>query len=1726
MASEAMDRNLRCPFCPYDSGWMSKPISGFRTQEGERHIKFFCESCGLLHDRHALIRVPRVVPPLIPKLMAFRSVQGGNSSNRVNLLAFSASSDDVCDTIRSMASGRAAGPDGLTYEMFKVLLDKPEFVAIMTTGISVLFTPEGLNDARVMTAFKGALTNFLPKPDKSDQDLDLIQNLRPITLRVAFFKIFSVLLKRRFTAALERAGTIDDEQQGFRCKRSARRAAHALQNLLWDARREGKKVIIVSLDWQNFFGSISQEAFLLIADMVGFSKEDVDLLRAFYADTALRVRTDGGTSAHIFLSRGFFQGDVLSPDAANLMSVLLIRMLKYSGNFYEHSSAEQDKFLNSIVFADDATIVVSGATNHEVQLRAQQLLDIIARFADFTDTELNTSKSFVTGYNFALNKELQIQLKYLGSALPFHPSTHTFRCLGIHFNCRLEGHQGKQIVLSRTKEFVGLLRNHFHDADQIDMVMRVAVIPIFRFSAPLLGWTDREMNTLHNLWLRGLKAAYGLSPGSANALFSLPRSHGGLECPHPSVYLMKECANVLNQMLDIPDAYRKICIHRTKQEIKDLGVASIREAQEDLLLAHTPTTRYLSPFLQMLYLSRRAGLLLERKEFSIGCSTDRRSIISFSFPERKELMHVAVNDPRKKQLHAWRRAAQRLAAAGIWSEEDILYRRQRRVDWVKIAEALHTDAEANLFVEILCKMGVFYVQLPEDVEKHEVVSKSMNIDGTPFSFGAATVLVDRRTRRHKPEPEKHRLLHLRHIRYRGRVLEILHKIKKHNPDFRKRIISNSFLDHNGVVSTWKTTRWGRLHQTALTGRFTSRTNAVTGMVEKIPLIAIERRDGHEMINTGLAPLPRHGFRHIPRTQAHFTYPPRTDFQIVRENPPSSFTEGSYQVLLQKEQAEIRNVQIMSDTWDPDPPQFAASREGIMAAWAKPLSLAPLISLPAARFHLMRSSDPGGLNLKVEDIVKIAHDYESREANGIRSWSPVIYQVIQHLFKLTHCVGVSSIVADPSFEHWQDHLPHDLSHTTTDRILIDLCGHHVLPFDVKSQDAVAIWVSTLSPNSVILVNMTTKWKVLSEELRHAKFHRVWRTLDLHVSIEKGSWRTGELRTMTHEGLIVWVADKLWNEEFLMDGDLKSHYDRWPNLPRVGLLQDLLAPDHSRLQLYNSFQQMNDIRWCGNLWKIGTDGSVRREKGTMGAGVIICPPDIRAMAICPGRCPCRQGHSDGRPASLGTIILRRNDANKRAAEGFVDRFAFRVDGELATARAEMAAILASLQAVSRTTSVAIGTDAESVLDILNHFRGKDSPPFLESMPNADLLGPILDIINDRMGNDAQTIFYKVRAHRGLALNEAADQQAELGHSSHRWIGEIREEEANGGFRFTKLDSKGNMSEKREDRDIPWSKSLQRRLVLTEAQSIINNLRQNSNKTADFMLRSGEGREFLGSALRVANGYSTSIMLKAISNTLPTKQNLHRWYPTEHVTDICDLCGQGPETVAHMSLVCSRLRDSTTAAHDKVRRRISHALEKGLARSHSRWSLHWEKKAGLAFPQLDSERTGIDWNSLTDVWVNLSTPDCSLDKLRPDGIHIQYDQSDQILQSVIFEFTRTNDRVADFTGDKKAQKYLRYEPLRIAIERITGAPCHISIFVMGICSSFVVKEWNEALSPYGLSDIQITAIFQAASHGALEALADQWRIRNVALALVQRSKFSSNATNSGHNTTEDSSIILATI
>ena len=121
------------------------------------------------------------------------------------------------------------------------------------------------------------------------------------------------------------------------------------------------------------------------------------------------------------------------------------------------------------------------------------------------------------------------------------------------------------------------------------------------------------------------------------------------------------------------------------------------------------------------------------------------------------------------------------------------------------------------------------------------------------------------------------------------------------------------------------------------------------------------------------------------------------------------------------------------------------------------------------------------------------------------------------------------------------------------------------------------------------------------------------------------------------------------------------------------------------------------------------------------------------------------------------------------------------------------------------------------------------------------------------------------------------------------------------FTKLDQKGTESTYKADYRLPWTRALQRRMIRAEEIEDVNTARQGGTRTANFLLRYGEGREFLGKALTTCTGHAASLMLKAISNTLPTRQILLRWFPKEHPNATCALCGIEDETIAHFTLNC---------------------------------------------------------------------------------------------------------------------------------------------------------------------------------------------------------------------------------
>ena len=67
---------------------------------------------------------------------------------------------------------------------------------------------------------------------------------------------------------------------------------------------------------------------------------------------------------------------------------------------------------------------------------------------------------------------------------------------------------------------------------------------------------------------------------------------------------------------------------------------------------------------------------------------------------------------------------------------------------------------------------------------------------------------------------------------------------------------------------------------------------------------------------------------------------------------------------------------------------------------------------------------------------------------------------------------------------------------------------------------------------------------------------------------------------------------------------------------------------------------------------------------------------AWEVCPASCKCGKGVGPGAQVSLDIIFMYCEVAAERARNGFSDRFAFRLDSDLAALRAEMAGVLAAL------------------------------------------------------------------------------------------------------------------------------------------------------------------------------------------------------------------------------------------------------------------------------------------------------------------------------------------------------------------------------------------------------------------------------------------------------------------
>ena len=132
-------------------------------------------------------------------------------------------------------------------------------------------------------------------------------------------------------------------------------------------------------------------------------------------------------------------------------------------------------------------------------------------------------------------------------------------------------------MLQRTQDITSKIRHHKYLLCQMVPAMRMVAASRFRYSAPLVPWTDAELDVLHSKWLQVQRAAWRLPPGYPSAPLVLPAKHGGCAEMHPVVLLVQALAKHIEQLVALPDELRATTLRKYRKLCDSCGCHNERE---------------------------------------------------------------------------------------------------------------------------------------------------------------------------------------------------------------------------------------------------------------------------------------------------------------------------------------------------------------------------------------------------------------------------------------------------------------------------------------------------------------------------------------------------------------------------------------------------------------------------------------------------------------------------------------------------------------------------------------------------------------------------------------------------------------------------------------------------------------------------------------------------------------------------------------------------------------------------------------------------------------------------------------------------------------------------------------------------------------------------------------------------------------------------------------------
>ena len=205
-----------------------------------------------------------------------------------------------------------------------------------------------------------------------------VTNYRPISLLSTLSKVYEKLMHNRVYEFLEKNGTLFESQYGFRPGRSCEHALLEANNHLLETLSKKQIALLLLIDFSKAFDIVEHSILLHKLNHYGIRGMAYEWFKSYLSNREQFVAVNDAQSSTKVMNYGVPQGSILGP----LLFIIYINDLP-----------NISKIARFILYADDANIIVTGNSIHEVMQNVNTLSNDLVKWVGYNGLALNLKKT-------------------------------------------------------------------------------------------------------------------------------------------------------------------------------------------------------------------------------------------------------------------------------------------------------------------------------------------------------------------------------------------------------------------------------------------------------------------------------------------------------------------------------------------------------------------------------------------------------------------------------------------------------------------------------------------------------------------------------------------------------------------------------------------------------------------------------------------------------------------------------------------------------------------------------------------------------------------------------------------------------------------------------------------------------------------------------------------------------------------------------------------------------------------------------------------------------------------------------------------------------------------------------------------------------------------------------------------------------------------------------------